>query len=101
PEDVIPAEPGHYLLDLVDVHQVRPVNAPEGRRVQAGLELVEGPEVTGALNLARNYINRVVGHGRENDVLGLDEHEALAHLHRQLARPFLFRFNSLSHTLEV
>src|SRR5690606_30169047 len=45
PEDVIPAEPGHDLLDLVDVDQMRPVHPPEGVRVEVRLELVERPIV--------------------------------------------------------
>ena len=28
-QDVVPAEPGHDLLDFIDVHQVRPVHPPE------------------------------------------------------------------------
>src|SRR5512133_2062613 len=37
PEDVIPAEPGDYLLDLVDVDEVRPVHSPEDIGVERGL----------------------------------------------------------------
>src|SRR5918993_874915 len=43
PQDEIPAEPGDYLLDLVDVDEVRAMHAPEHRLVQLRLQFVEGP----------------------------------------------------------
>ena len=65
PQDVIPAEPGDYLLDFVDVHQVRPVNAPESRGIEPGLQFVERPEVARAADLACHNINRLVRPSRQ------------------------------------
>src|SRR6185503_4567542 len=45
PQDVIPTEPRDDLLDLVDVHQVRTVYAPEDARIEPRLQLVERPIV--------------------------------------------------------
>ena len=45
PEDVIPAEPGDYLLDLVDVDEMRPMHPPEHLGVEARLQFVERPVV--------------------------------------------------------
>ncbi|MCK7523830.1 MAG: hypothetical protein MZV64_42510 [Ignavibacteriales bacterium] len=55
PEHVVPAEPRDDLLDLVDVHQMRPVDAPEHVRVEAGLQLVERPIVGRAGHLGGRY----------------------------------------------
>src|SRR5262245_25233586 len=61
PEDVIPAEPGDYLLDLIDVNQVRPMHTPENARVEPRLQFVERPEVRRSRQLTSYYVNRVVG----------------------------------------
>src|SRR5207248_1667527 len=82
PEDVIPAEPGDYLLDLVNVNQMRPVHAPEHARVQPRLQLVERPEIGRPRKLVGYYVNRVVGQGRIDYLVGLDEQKPLTHLHR-------------------
>src|SRR5262245_9078656 len=45
PQKDIAAEPGHDFLDFVDVHEVRPVHAPEDRRVQVRLQFIQCPIV--------------------------------------------------------
>src|SRR5262245_59121763 len=53
-QDVVPAEPRHDLLDLVDVHQVRPMHAPEDASVEPSLKLVERPVIRRSRVLVRD-----------------------------------------------
>ena len=63
---------------------MRPVHAPEDRRVEPGLEVVERPVIGGANHLPRYYVNRVIRQRRIYDLIGLDQKEALPHLERDL-----------------
>ena len=79
PKDVVPAEPRDYLLDLVDIDEVRPMNAPEHVRVQTRLQLVEGSVVGRPRHLPCNYVNRLIGQRRIDDLFGLHKQEPFAH----------------------
>src|SRR5262245_46964740 len=89
PEDVIPAEPGHYLLDLVDVDQMRAMNSPENVRVEPRLQVVQCPVVRAAGHMACHYVNRLVSQGGIDDVIRVDEEEPFAHLDGHLIPPHL------------
>src|SRR4029078_7205277 len=80
PQDVIPAEPGDYLLDLIDVNQVRPVDPPENTRIQPRLELIERPEIRRARELGGYYVNRVVRQRRIDYLVGLNQQKTLTYL---------------------
>ena len=82
-QDVVPAEPRDDLLDLVDVHQVRAVHAPEDGRIEPRLQLVERPVVRRPRVLARYDRDAFVGQRGVDDLFGLDEQEPLADLDRQ------------------
>ena len=66
---------------------MRPVHAPEDRRVEPGLEVVERPVVGGANHLPRYYVNRVIRQRRIYDLIGLDQKEAFPYLERYLVPP--------------
>src|SRR5258705_8305107 len=89
PEDVIPAEPGDYLLDLVDVDQVRPVYPPEHLGVEPCLQIVQGPVVRAAGHMARYYVNRLVRQRGIDDVVGLDQEKSFTNFHSHLVPPDL------------
>jgi hypothetical protein len=55
---------------------MRPVDAPEDIRVQARVQVVQGPVVRRAHYLPCNYVNRVVCQRGIDDFLSPDEHEA-------------------------
>src|SRR6476619_919682 len=101
PEDVIPAEPGHYLLDLIDGDEVRAMHAPERGGVEARLQLIERPEIARTRNLTSNYINRLVGHRREDYLVGLNQQEPLPCLHRDLISLALSPLHELDDAFQV
>ena len=84
PQDVVPAEPRDDLLDLVDVHQMRPVHAPEdapGRAAPAARRASDSSDVPACWLVTT--VMPVVGERRVNDFFGLDQQEPLADLDRQ------------------
>jgi hypothetical protein len=56
------------------------MNSPEDIRVETGLEVVQRPVVRGPCYLSSNYVNRLVGQGGKDDLLGLHQHQPFAHL---------------------
>ena len=61
PKDIVTAEPRDDLLDFVDVHEMRPVYAPEDIRVQTRLQVVQGAVVRRPGYLPCHYVNRLIG----------------------------------------
>ena len=101
PQNVIPAEPRDDLLDLVDVHQMRPMHPPEHGRVEALVQLVEGAVVGRARVLAGYYRNAFVGERGVNYFFGLHEQEALADLDREPLAPALPFRHCLDDLLQI
>src|ERR1039457_4037516 len=65
-------EPRDHFLDPVDVHQERPVYAPEDLRVQVRLQLFDRPVIRFALDRRRYHRYEPVVDGRVNHVLCID-----------------------------
>lgn len=65
------------------------MNTPEDPRVQARLEFVQGSVVGCPRHLPCNYVNRLVGQRRIDDLFGLNEQESFTHPDGNLIAPDL------------
>jgi len=70
-------EPGDDFLDVVDVHEIGAMRAPEGIGIEGGQEFVEGAVIGRAFDLFGNDGNEPAFDGGENQIGGIDKEHAL------------------------
>jgi hypothetical protein len=70
-------EPGNDFLDVMDIHQVGAVGAPEGIGVEGGVEFFEGAALRGAFDIAGNDGDEAAFDRGENEVAGIHQKHAL------------------------
>jgi len=70
-------EPGDHFLDVVDIHEIGAVGAPEGVGVEGGVEFFEGAVLRGAFDFAGDDGDEAAFNGGEDEVVGVDQKHAL------------------------
>src|SRR5262249_11271433 len=85
-EHVAGLEPGHDLLDVMNVYKVGAVRAPENVGVKCGVHLFERAVVGSAISFARADCDEAVGDGGEDEVFRANEQHALLGFNEQLDR---------------
>src|ERR1022692_2225872 len=70
-------EPRHHFLDLVNIHQKRPVHTPEGVLVQVGLQIFDGAVVGMPLDVGGHQRNHTVVDGGVDHILRVHDEIAV------------------------
>src|SRR5579884_3809484 len=73
-------EPGNDFADLIDIHQIGSVRAPEQLAAQRLLQLFQGAEIRRALEVARVEGDHAFVNGRVDDVVGTGQQQPTLHL---------------------
>src|SRR5262249_37165098 len=68
-------EPGHNLLDAVDIHHIRTVRPPEEVRIEHFHQLFEGAAIRVALHMGRRHRDDAFLNGGVTNILLIDQEE--------------------------